>query len=425
MICIRSVCPQNFLEKSGILFDNNFIQADPGINIYNISKNRIYIKNFNSYVDTYVDSIIDCLKDFLKNKNSYIACIADNDAFKNLDLARLSYELAFLNLKHIHRLISHVSYSFMYDCYNEKLISEKISYDGLVANTYEWDGEILRRRINYYAVFQLGKNDHKYFLDYYNSFKHKLGLSFLGVQSIENFDYISDPMEIYIFSNTPPKLTKNINIITINMEQTTVTSNQIIINQAREEKITIADYSIENILYYNKNAIYLPYQYEKTEIDRLASLYKKNPKRWDVAFCGGMSKRRMAIINGLKYAQLSVLTIIGEFGEKRDNEISKCKLLINIHYNNDYKIYESQRCDRWAFAGMPVISENSLYTSDLDVYKYNLVQFYPYDKLIEATINFFKKEQPTPNNENIAKVADIRHQYFIEFTKKMEHFFAT
>lgn len=38
----------------------------------------------------------------------------------------------------------------------------------------------------------------------------------------------------------------------------------------------------------------------------------------------------------------------------RDKEIGKC---YNLHFGPEYNVYESIRCERWRFAGMPVYSE--------------------------------------------------------------------
>lgn len=34
-------------------------------------------------------------------------------------------------------------------------------------------------------------------------------------------------------------------------------------------------------------------------------------------------------------------------------------ILLNIHLQDEWKIYESIRCERWRFAGMKIVSETS------------------------------------------------------------------
>ena len=94
------------------------------------------------------------------------------------------------------------------------------------------------------------------------------------------------------------------------------------------------------------------------------------------------------------------------WGEARDKEIASCKLLLNIHHNNDYNIFDSIRCDRWIFAGMPVISETSEHCEYLDIYKNNLVIFFPYNKLVDGVINFPKNIKTFDYTEYINKIHD-------------------
>ena len=72
------------------------------------------------------------------------------------------------------------------------------------------------------------------------------------------------------------------------------------------------------------------------------------------------------------------------FGEERDIELSKCKVLINIHHSDDYKIFESARCEPWLSIGVPVVSECSL---DNDPRCMNML----YDDLIKTVDNLLSK----------------------------------
>lgn len=139
-------------------------------------------------------------------------------------------------------------------------------------------------------------------------------------------------------------------------------------------KFEIFDYSIANIKILKEQtgivSHHLPYKYRKEEIDKLKMLINNTPKIYDVAFVGGINHRRHNILNTMK--DISIYKISDKWGDDRDMEIAKCKVLINIHYENDYTIFEEIRCVRWQMAGMTVISERSLYDDETS-YKENLI----------------------------------------------------
>lgn len=122
---------------------------------------------------------------------------------------------------------------------------------------------------------------------------------------------------------------------------------------------TIYDYSSvnSNLTPFNlKVERIIPYRADPTEIPD----YKINVE-YDVAFLGTMSDRRGKILNELEERGVKVREIKA-WGEERDAQVQSCKVIINIHYDEDYKIYESIRCDRWLAFGKVVVSEDSLET---------------------------------------------------------------
>ena len=70
------------------------------------------------------------------------------------------------------------------------------------------------------------------------------------------------------------------------------------------------------------------------------------------------SRRRYDAIDAIVANGIKVHKVSG-WGEQRDREIGKARILLNIHYSDTYNIYEALRCERWRFAGMPIISEPS------------------------------------------------------------------
>lgn len=85
----------------------------------------------------------------------------------------------------------------------------------------------------------------------------------------------------------------------------------------------------------------------------------RKPAKYDLAFVGTMSPRRQAVLDELALAGLSIHVVVG-FGHKRDKAIAKCRALLNVHFENDYTVFEKPRCMQWINAGLKVITEASL-----------------------------------------------------------------
>lgn len=137
-------------------------------------------------------------------------------------------------------------------------------------------------------------------------------------------------------------------------------------NRTVNDNIDIFDYSEDNIRITGKGK-YLPYRKNPEEMKKLKS-FMSLPKEYDIAImnckfkqhrCLHISERRINMINRLMDSGVSVNMIEG-WGDARDKEIGKCRILINIHFSDTHKIYEAIRCERWRFAGMPIISETSV-----------------------------------------------------------------
>src|SRR5207253_11101973 len=55
---------------------------------------------------------------------------------------------------------------------------------------------------------------------------------------------------------------------------------------------------------------------------------------------------------------------------------AKAKVLLNVHFDETYQIFEHFRCDRWALAGMIVITEKSLSDHYLDLKDLLIIETY-------------------------------------------------
>ncbi|AAV50415.1 hypothetical protein [Acanthamoeba castellanii mimivirus] len=271
----------------------------------------------------------------------------------------------------------------------------------------------------YYLISQAW--NFKYFRDYLDSFANKLKLVYVGLIDINEYDYIDDPTHVYIFcqSITKELLEKKFNKILLNTEQLSIPKYFDIIKNYLKH-LTIIDYSIENIALINDpKVIHIPYQYKETEIAVLKKYYQEIPKQYDVAYCGTMSPRRRLILDQLKSNGVVVMEICqSKWGQERDMLIASCKMLINIHHSDNFNVYESFRCDRWAFAQMPVVSEDSIHDDFLDMKYYSVIKFCPYDKIVDTTLQFLSNVN-YPTEEIIETIHTIRYQQLDTAVKQL------
>jgi hypothetical protein len=128
---------------------------------------------------------------------------------------------------------------------------------------------------------------------------------------------------------------------------------------------------------------YHEYVSTKEENTFLTSLHTLD-KEYDVGFCGGMIERRERILQELKNRGMKVL-IVDNWGKERDIELAKCKYIVNIHYFDEYKIFEALRCNRWIQAGFNIISEESM-----DIYENDNLFVCSYDNFVDYAVKLLQ-----------------------------------
>lgn len=144
--------------------------------------------------------------------------------------------------------------------------------------------------------------------------------------------------------------------------------NKLLSDITRTKPIEVWDYSVANIEILKANGItakYMPLNSSPTYVEKLREYVKTKPKIYDVGFCGTNSPRREAIFRQLRERGLTVLNIGNNrseevYGDERDQLLAQCKVHINIHYADDYQIFESARCEPWLKCGTTVVTEPSL-----------------------------------------------------------------
>jgi len=149
-------------------------------------------------------------------------------------------------------------------------------------------------------------------------------------------------------------------------------------------RIDIYDYSYVNAVILQRAIIYRPYILNPTENELLKTLLT-GPKRYDIAFVGAFSPRRIKVLDSIRRLGFNIWQSESTYGRTRDIEIASCKLLLNIHWSESYQIFESIRCNRWLFAGLPVITEQSL-----DKPEHPLLTIASYEDLVETVQRVLK-----------------------------------
>tara|TARA_A100001015_G_C15034962_1_gene735606 strand:+ start:2215 stop:3057 length:843 start_codon:yes stop_codon:yes gene_type:complete len=166
------------------------------------------------------------------------------------------------------------------------------------------------------------------------------------------------------------QLTENVDLINIK-------------NFLNEYNVKYYDYSLYNINLIGCG-IYIPYPYNKYEVNKLKK-FLDVPKEYDVIIVGTNSSRRLIKYKELVDNNINITFINNIFGDERDILIGKSKILLNIHGEENFKIYENIRCERWRYAGMTIITEKCIDDVPKDLICCD------YDNIYETIIETLKK----------------------------------
>ncbi len=127
----------------------------------------------------------------------------------------------------------------------------------------------------------------------------------------------------------------------------------------------------------------LPYQLNDRE-------NAEQDKIYDCAMIGMNSDRRRNIYQQLLKRGVRVLNVEG-WGFMRDNLLFRCKVLVNVHFSEDYQIYETIRCDRCTWNNMIVVTEESFSDSQQDSTNSNkILEKYRIDCAYENIVDMVK-----------------------------------
>jgi GT2 family glycosyltransferase/cephalosporin hydroxylase len=135
--------------------------------------------------------------------------------------------------------------------------------------------------------------------------------------------------------------------------------------------------------------VFKPLVTPPAEIAKLKKLLRVLHKTDDLAFSNGPSERRSHVVKRLRDLGFKVRFIENSFGQERDVGVASCKVLMNIHAAEDFRVFETSRCLRWLDAGHTVVTEES---EDLQEYldKYPNLILVPFASIMEGHIPHVK-----------------------------------
>jgi hypothetical protein len=265
-------------------------------------------------------------------------------------------------------------------------------------------------------------DDLKFVVEYLNSMKEYLNydLVLFKKKKIKKIKNLSEKYDVIFFIKEFIDifdLKDKKKIFLINMEQMTreFWRNKVL------EMDNLIDYSMGNIsLLKRENIIYFPYGVNKNEIYDIK-------KEFDICMItNSQSNKRNNIFNEIKNRGGNI-DLISLFGEERDKIVFKYKILINIHFDDDFQVYESLRCDRCIFNKMIVITEKSLDDNTILLKDKLVICNYEdiVDKALEIINNYdFYYNKTFDNFDNFVdlydkKVKNIYEENLLKFQKKL------
>ena len=183
----------------------------------------------------------------------------------------------------------------------------------------------------------------------------------------------------------------------------------------------ILDFSEANINILKKNMtikhntlFYLPYLVNYDEIQNV-------PKKNEMCIIGIASDARSEIFNYVNKKNIIKLNNIQGWGKERDNQLFQHKILLNVHYDNEYKIFETIRCARCIFNKMIIISNKSLDDSIPKEFKKYVIEYNTKEELVEILTNIASDFDNFYNNFwkdfDLKHIANIRLKYLKDIIK--------
>jgi hypothetical protein len=268
------------------------------------------------------------------------------------------------------------------------------------------------KKIIYYCL----KKGHECFEDYIDSLNIIDKRVYYTNDSELDQSLFADPVNVHIFRYHLPKFldnTKSPGVYVLNTEQMTEPVRHAHILRIAKMGIPIIDYSVTNMeILKDYRVIYLPYQPIDTET-RALKRFSARPVH-DVGVVNCQTPRRKRVLKMLQQSGIKAVDIRG-WKEHRDAKIGACKILLNLHFSDGFRVFEHMRCDRWLFAGKPVVSERCDSENKIDLG--DCVTFTD-DNLVRAVRTALLRSQaPRVSDE----VLHLRRQCLEQFKKGLKN----
>jgi hypothetical protein len=223
-------------------------------------------------------------------------------------------------------------------------------------------------------------NNLKFFIDHIKSIQSNYSDSveiLTDIQELIQKMSIYDIPNIFIFiQHCPIEMRPEYQIHKYYLLNTEQLSKNEWIQRLISSNIKLADYSLANIQCMRRcfptiDISYMPYMVNHAEIANYEKIL-------DVAcIMGCYGEYRMNIINAIP----NVCMVEG-FGKERDHLLFRHKILVNVHFNEKFRIFEQMRCNRCVFNRMIVITEKSW---DIDYELKPYIIECEYDEIVSMT----------------------------------------
>ena len=232
-------------------------------------------------------------------------------------------------------------------------------------------------------------------------------------------------------------------IFFINVEMLTEHNRYTQIRQLLAAGVQLVDYSPTNIsimhhiiksenIPYPHIIRYLPYQYNHTE-----KIHLQNEPSVNYDYDVGMINvypvtddntdntdkgrtRRSEIFERLCHEpNITCRNIVG-WGRDRDREISRCRIIVNVHHFEQFRVFEDIRCARLIFANKLVVSEKNLNDDLVDIKDF--IYWADFDNIVDVVkhiIANFQHYQADLVNKSKEVIKASRQNILHEFKKPL------
>ena len=121
-------------------------------------------------------------------------------------------------------------------------------------------------------------------------------------------------------------------------------------------------------------------------------LAPRTEEPYDVLHYGAMSDRRYSVIRALIGARLNVRLLNGVYGEERDLDVLRSKIVLNCHYY-DEAVFEMVRVSHLAASMTCVVSESGGLDPELEAFAAAATVYVPVGQIVETCVRLVGDSQ--------------------------------